>query len=325
MGGSKIAALVDGADHRRLGWAQVATDVSSPEATLDCIAAAVEEALADAPATLADVAAIGIGIPGRVQPDSGLVETAVNLHWRQLRAGPLLAARFGVPCQLANDARAAALGAYQVGDEQRFQNWAYISVGTGIAGGLILRGQLWRGPNGMAGEIGHVIVRPDGPLCACGLNGCLEAMAAGPAITRQAQALLRARPAIPGHGQSLLDAPGPLTTARVYQAARYGDALASSVTHQAGRYLAQAVHSLVMTCDVERVVFGGGVAAAGSAFIDPISGEIERLRQASPLAAEALRPGLIGLGPLGHEAGLWGALALAERGLAERGLTEHKG
>src|SRR5205823_13868902 len=129
----------------------------------------------------------GLGIPGRVQPATGLVESAVNLRWRQLPAGPLLAERLGVPCHLENDARAAALGAYQTGDERRFQNWAYISVGTGIAAGLILRGQLYRGPNGMAGEIGHTVVLPGGPRCACGLSGCLEAIAAGPAILREAR------------------------------------------------------------------------------------------------------------------------------------------
>ena len=317
VGGSKIAAMVAGAGHRRLGWAQVATDVSATARTLDGIVAAVEQALAAVPATLADVAAIGLGIPGRVRPASGLVESAVNLRWRQLPAGPLLAERFGVPCRLENDARAAALGAYQAGDEQRFQNWAYISVGTGIGGGIILRGQLWRGPNSMAGEIGHVIVNPDGPRCACGLHGCLEAVAAGPAILREARARLESGQARKTRGQSLLDAPGPLTTTRVYEAARNSDALALGVTRLAGRYLAQAVHSLVMTCDVERVVFGGGVARAGSAFIDPIRDELERLRQASALAAEVLRPGLIGLVPLGYEAALWGALSLAERGLVE--------
>jgi glucokinase len=310
VGGSKIAALVAGADHRALGCAQVPTDVTSPEHTLDGIVAAIDEALAQAHASLRDVAAIGLGIPGRVQPDTGLVESAVNLRWRQLRVGPLLAERLGVPCRLENDAKAAAIGAYQTGDERRFQNWAYISVGTGIAAGLIQRGQLYRGPNGMAGEIGHTVVQPGGPRCACGLSGCLEAIAAGPAILREARTRLATTAKT--CGPSLLNAPGPLTTARVYEAACAGDTVARVVTRQAGWYLAQAVHSLVMTCDVERVVFGGGVARAGAAFLDPICEALDHLRQASPLAAEVLRPELIGLLPLGYEAALWGALALAE-------------
>ncbi len=317
MGGTKIAALVTGADHQPLGRATVATDVSAPERTLDSIIAAVTQALQAVPATLAEVAAIGLGLPGRVQPDTGLVESAVNLHWRQLAVGPLLAERLGAPCRLENDARAAALGAYAGADEQRFQNWAYVSVGTGIAAGLILHGRLYRGPHGMAGEIGHIVVQPGGPRCACGLAGCLEALAAGPAILRAARAGLASTHA--ARAPSLLDAPGPLTTARVYAAARAGEALALAVTRQAGGYLAQAVHSLVMTCDVERVVFGGGVAQAGAAFIDPIRAALDQLRQDSALAAEMLRPGLVGLVPPGHDVALWGAVALAEREMAEQG------
>jgi len=310
VGGSKIAVLV--ADSRRQPVAvfQQATDVTSPERTLDGIAAAVKQALARVPATLADVAAVGVGIPGRVQPSSGLVEAAVNLGWRRVLAGPELAERLGVPVRLENDARAAALGAYAAGDEQRYLHWAFISIGTGIAAGLILNGQLYRGPHGLAGEIGHVIVQPGGPRCVCGLSGCLEALAAGPSIVREARARLHRAP---GSGNpSLLEARGPLTTARVYQAASTGDALARVVTEQAGWYLAQAVLSLVMTCDIERVVFGGGVARAGSAFLNPISAGLDELRQASPVAAEVLRPGLIGLVPKDYEAALWGALALTD-------------
>jgi len=315
VGGTKIAALVAGAGRQALGCAQVATDVTSPERTLDGIVAAVERALAQAGARLSEVGAIGLGIPGRVQPKTGVVESAVNLHWRHLAVGPLLAKRLGVPCRLENDARAATWGAYLTANESRFQNWAYISVGTGIAAGLILGGQLHRGPNSMAGEIGHAVVQPGGPRCACGLSGCLEAIAAGPAILREARSRLETR--ANSCGPSLLSAPGPLTTARVYEAACAGDTLARVVTRQAGWYLAQAVHSLVMTCDVERVVFGGGVARAGAAFLDPICEALDHLRQASPLAAEVLTPGLVGLLPTGYEAALWGALALAETDITD--------
>jgi glucokinase len=310
VGGTKIAALVAGPDRQPLGRARVPTDVSTPERTLDSIAAAVAQALAQVPATLADVSAIGLGIPGRVRPDSGVVESAVNLRWRQLPAGPILSERFGVPCRLENDTRAAALGAYRAPGEQRFANWAYLSVGTGIAAALILHGQLYRGPNGMAGEIGHVVLAPAGPLCACGLRGCLEALAAGPAIVREARSRLAAAAA--ADEPSRMGEPGALTTERVYSAAAAGDELALAVTRQAGHYLAQAVHGLVMTCDVERVVCGGGVARAGAAFLDPLCEALEQLRQASPLAGEVLTPGLVGLVPAGYEVALWGALAIAE-------------
>jgi glucokinase len=317
VGGSKIAALVapaarPGADRQALGRAEVATDVTTPERTLDGIAEAVQLALAQAQAAWCDVAAVGLGIPGRVRPETGWVESAVNLRWRRLSVGPLLSERFGVPCFLENDSRAAALGAYQAPGEQRYQNWAYLSVGTGIASGLMLGGELYRGPNGMAGEIGHIVVAPDGPLCACGLRGCLETMAAGPAIVKHAQALLGAAPA--GHQPRWATQDGGLTTRRIYEAAAEGDELALAVTRQAGRCLAQAVHGLVMTCDVERVVFGGGVSRAGVPFLHPIIEALEQMRAASPLASEVLPADIVGLVPAEVEAPLWGALAVAERG-----------
>ena len=325
VGGSKIAALVAAglvagptgapADRQALGRAQVATDVTTPERTLDGIAEAVQLALAQAQAAWRDVAAVGLGIPGRVRPETGWVESAVNLRWRRLPVGQLLSERFGVPCFLENDSRAAALGAYQAPGEQRYQNWAYLSVGTGIASGLMLGGELYRGPNGMAGEIGHIVVAPDGPLCACGLRGCLETMAAGPAIVKHAQALLEAAPA--GRQPPWTVQAGGLTTRRIYEAAAEGDELALAVTRQAGRCLAQAVHSLVMTCDVERVVFGGGVSRAGAPFLHPIMEALEQMRSASQLAAEVLPADIVGLVPAEAEAPLWGALAVAERGYSK--------
>jgi glucokinase len=290
VGGSKIAALVAAPGGPALGRAEQPTDVTTPERTLDGIVAAVEQALRAAGAGPADLAAVGLGIPGRVRPERGLVESAVNLRWRCLAAGEILSARLGVPCYLENDARAAALGAHALPGERHFRHWAYLSVGTGLAGGLILDGRLYRGPNGMAGEIGHIVVEPGGEHCACGLDGCLETLVAGPAIARQARA----------------------ESARaVYAAAVNGDGIALAVTRRAGAYLARAVHGLVMTCDLERVVFGGGVARAGAAFLDPICDELERLRRASTLAAEVLRPGLVALAPPEAEVALWGALAVA--------------
>jgi glucokinase len=162
----------------------------------------------------------------------------------------------------------------------------------------------------MAGEIGHMIVAPDGPRCACGLRGCLEAVAAGPAIERAARAMVAARP--PAARPGPWDTPDALSAEQVYVAAAAGDELALAVTGQAGRYLAQAIHALVMTCDVERVVVGGGVARAGAAFLDPVLAALALLRQASPLAAEVLTPGLVGLVPAGYDAALWGAWALTE-------------
>ncbi len=170
----------------------------------------------------------------------------------------------------------------------------------------------------MAGEIGHMIVEPDGPRCVCGSRGCLEALAAGPAIARLGRLTARRS------GDSLLRDYPSITAGAVYQAARAGDPAAQEVTRKVGRYLALSIQQLVMTYDVERIVFGGGVSREGEAFLQPILNELERLRQDSALAREMLQPGMIGLLPRDYEAGAWGAVALASRCVPSAGHRQRK-
>jgi glucokinase len=189
------------------------------------------------------------------------------------------------------------------------QDLAYLSIGTGIAAGIILSGRLHRGAHGMAGEVGHMIMDPSGPRCGCGSRGCLEALTAGPAIAR-----LGAQAVAAGADTVLRDAQ-PLTAAAVYQAAAGGDAVALGITRQVGRRLAQALQQLVMAYDVERVVLGGGVARAGAAFLQPILEELARMRADSALAAEMLPAQMFHLLPPDYDAGTWGAVSLASVGL----------
>jgi len=215
----------------------------------------------------------------------------------------------GVPCFLENDVRTAALGVQRYDAGAAIQHLAYVSIGTGIAAGLILQGRLYTGAHGMAGEIGHMIVEPNGRRCTCGARGCLETVAAGPAIARLGQeAVATGRETSLRHSQ-------PLTAESVYRAAAAGDAVALEITERVGRHLGQALQGLVMTYDVERVILGGGVSHAGEVFLHPILRELESQRQASALAREMLAADMLCLLPPDYEAGLWGAIALAERGL----------
>jgi glucokinase len=304
VGGSKIAVLVAGPALGVRGRFALPTEVGSQEQAADVIGDAVGAALGDAGAALDRVAAVGIGVPGRVDPVSGTVSLAVNLGWNELPLGPQVEARLGTPVRLENDVRAAAYGLYErrvLGD---VADLAYLSVGTGVAAGIVLDGRLHRGARGLAGEVGHIVVDPAGPPCPCGLRGCLEVLAAGPAVAMRAATALRE-----GRPSSLPSA--DLTAADVYAAAAAGDPLASEIAADVGAHIARAVHLLVMAYDVEVVVLGGGVAGAGDAFLDPILRALDRLREASALAREVLRPGVIHLLPAGSEAGAWGAVALA--------------
>jgi glucokinase len=321
IGGSKIAVLVVDHDEQVLARRVAPTAAGAPDHAADEITAGITEALAAARGTTADIAAIGVGVPGRVDPLTGTVTLAVNLGWSDLPLGASLEQRFGRPCFVENDVRAAALGLHRrhiVGD---VDDLAYLAVGTGVSAGVVLDGRLHRGARGLAGEIGHVIVEPGGAVCACGQRGCLETLVSGSAIARLAREAIEAgRPtslatadpvAAGGAGAAGRAGVGAPTAVDVYRAAESGDPLATEIADAVGRRLAWAVHLLVMTYDVERVVLGGGVSHAGETFVRPIQRELDRMRAASALAREQLTPEIVELLPPGADAGAWGAVIIA--------------
>ncbi len=308
-GGTKVAVLVADAQGVALGRATFPTDLSSPENTVAGIATAIRETMAAAGARPDAVVAVGLGTPGRVDPQTGVVRNAVNLKWAAMPVGAMLTEALGMPCFLENDVRVAALGVQAHPAHAGVRDLAYLGIGTGIAAGIILNGRLHRGAHGMAGEIGHMIMDPVGPRCGCGSRGCLEALTAGPAIARLAAQAVAAGAA------TALRAAQPLTAAAVYQAAAAGDAVAQEITGQVGRRLAQALQQLIMAYDVERVVLGGGVARAGDGFLQPILAELARMRADSALAAEMLPAQRFHLLPADYDAGTWGAVSLASVGL----------
>ena len=182
---------------------------------------------------------------------------------------------------------------------------AYLGIGTGISAGVVIDGVLHRGSRGLAGEIGHVVLEPGRPRCACGLRGCFEALASGRGIGELAEAAIDAGEAtsLAGHR--------PATAVDVYREAVAGDAVARRIVEAAGRHVARAIHELVMTYDVRRVVLGGGVTHAGAPFLDPVTRALDELRAASELAREALPADVVHLLPPDADAGGWGGVILA--------------
>lgn len=299
IGGTKTAVLLVDRQGDPLSAIVRPTVTSNPEKLVDGVVAAVKEALEIARIDSNQIAGIGVAVPGLVDPIKGIVELAVNLNLRSYPLGQALSIALGAPTFLENDVRTAAMGAYQyVKRQEPIQHLAYLSVGTGIAAGVILEGRLYRGAHGMAGEIGHVIFEPDGPACGCDMPGCLEAVASGTAIARMGQ-------------EFLLETNGPVTAEIVYEAARKGHEEACGIVRQVSLYLARAIQLLIMTYDVEKVVLGGGVTRSGSTFIDPILDELDRLRSLSSLATAMLNSEKVTMLPPDYNAGTWGALTLA--------------
>ena len=313
VGGSKIAVLVTDRDLLVCSRHLVRTELGDPARAIDQIVEALDAGLAAAGARQADLAAIGVGVPGRVEATTGTVSLAVNLGWDRLPLGAALGARLGRPVRVENDVRAAAAGLYERRVLGRLEDLAYLSIGTGISAGVVLDGRLHRGPRGMAGEIGHVVLDPAGPACRCGLHGCFETLASGPAIAARAAGVLATG------RKSSLEACRPVTAIDVFEHAAAGDTVALEVVEGVGGWVARAVHELVMAYDVRRVAVGGGVASAGRTFLAPIERGLDRLRDASPLAAEALPRDVIELLGAEAETGTWGAVILARSALHVNG------
>lgn len=307
IGGTKTAALVVDENGRALGRAVRPTDVDTPSRLVAGTVEAVEMSLRDAGRTREALAAVGVGIPGQVDPADGTVRLAVNLNLREpypLRGA--LEDALGVPVALENDVRAAALGAFHWAcASEPLRSLAYLSIGTGISAGLVLDGRLHRGARGMAGEIGHIPFEPTGPRCVCGAYGCLEVFAAGPAIAAYAAAT------IPADGRAL-------TTNEVYTLAVEGHTAAQAAVGRAAGYLSRAVYLLLMTYDVEKVVLGGGVTRSGAAFEQPLRRAMDALRADSPLTASMMPDEKVVIIPSDYNVGVVGAVYLAPAPAPER-------
>ena len=188
---------------------------------------------------------IGVGIPGRVDADTGTVAHAVHLGLENLALGPLLAERFAVPVRVENDVNAAAVGAFHMLDMDVGQSMAYLNFGTGAAAGIVRHGSLWRGSGGNAGEVGHIPIDPLGPVCVCGQRGCLEMMASGSAVAR------------------LWPTPHPRPVRDLMDHADAGDERAGLVWGALITGIASGVRILVLAVDVDVVVLGGGLVSVG--------------------------------------------------------------
>lgn len=310
IGGSKVAVLVTAASGTVVGRELAPSVAADPDVAIGQIAAVIRSAVTAAGSTMDAVAAVGVGVPGRVERATGTVTFAVNLGWQHLPLGERLAAELGVPVAVENDVRTAAAGLHERAPFGRIDDLAYLSIGTGISAGIVLGGRLHRGVRGVAGEIGHVVLEPDGPRCACGLNGCFEALAAGSAIARAARDAV-----VSGETTSLAAVADP-SAEDVFSAAADGDPVATAIVDRATTWIARMVHALVLTYDVRLVAVGGGVSKAGDPLLDRIRAALDAICAGSPFARELLSETEVRLLSPDLEIGTWGAIALIDDGPA---------
>ncbi len=251
------------------------------------------------------VLGIGIAAPGPLDPRTGVVIAPPNLPgWNDVPLSDIMFETFDLPVFINNDANLAGLAEHRFGAGRGTLDMIYLTISTGLGGGIICGGQLLLGAHGLAGEPGHTIVDPGGPLCGCGNVGCLEAMAAGPGIARYAAELIRQ-----GRGSSLaghIASGGELTGEMVGEAAEAGDGVALEAVDRAAHYLGIGVLNLIHIFDPEIVILGGGVSKLGPLLFDPVRACV--LGQAM---APVQRETPIVPAALGDDVGLLGAVAWA--------------
>ena len=306
LGGTNIRAAVFDDGMEILGRSEMPTRAQeAADDVIHRIAACVREALERSSIAAEEVGGVGIGAAGLTDWRTGVVVLASNLGWKNVPLKERLEQELdGLRVEVDKDTNAAALAEARLGAGREFRHFLYVTAGTGIGGGLILDGALYRGATGGAGDIGHVVVDPGGPVCGCGGHGCVEVFSSGAGMVNRAREML----ADGAQAASSSMAVEGLTTETIFGSAEEGDAVAAQVVETAGRALGLALADYVNLNNPEAIVLGGGVVRAGRVYTDPVERELRR--RALPALGEVVKlvpPGL------GDDVGVVGAaLLLAE-------------
>ncbi|NMA63813.1 MAG: ROK family protein [Syntrophomonadaceae bacterium] len=309
LGGTKILTGLADADGRLVAEVEVATCAEQGSAAVvGRMAETVKQLLEQVGAEEEELAGMVAASPGPLNPVTGVVYYPPNLGWCEFPLREALADIFPVPIEIENDASLAALAEYRYGYGGRYDPLLYMTVSTGVGGGIVIDGSIYHGAGGAAGEFGHMKLLPDGPLCGCGCRGCLETLASGTAMARQARELAER-----GQGKRMLElagnCPEEITARTVGEVARGGDAEAGEIILRTGRWLGIGLANLVNIFDPAAIVLGGGAALGlGALLLDPAREEMKRQVMRGLGKKTEILPA-----KLGGRSGLLGCLALAEQ------------
>ena len=291
VGGTKISAALICSSGEIIQCQTIPTDIRSAEVILAQIESLISHILRTSSESL-EVKGIGIGLPGAIDNELGIALYASNLPWNNTPIVGCLQAKFDLPVYIHNDASAAALGEKWFGQGQFYNNFVYLSIGTGIGSGIIINKQLIQANRGLSSEVGHMIIIPGGPICPCGSRGCLEALASGSAIAKRMRVLTN---------QADLNA----SATDVINAAQKGDIYAVQVLEETAQNLAIAVVNIWRLLAPERIILGGGVMQAGQALLLPIQCFIKEITSGRSLPSDFIclsdlmgNSGVLGAGSL---------------------------
>ncbi len=307
LGGTKIVTSVVEAGGRMLSRDYSVTPAArGREAVIQAIIESARRTLQEAGISSSELTAVGIGAPGLSNPGSGVLYTSPNLPgWQDVPLRDIIARELGSKAYLTNDANAAAIGEFYYGAGKGASNFVYITVSTGIGGGIIINGELYTGPTGTAGEVGHMVIDDNGPLCKCGNRGCWETLASGRALAAEARRLIKK-----GTTSTILELAGgaidKVNAEAIHRAALAGDKLASQLIARAAYYLGVGLANLINIFNPEVIVIGGGLANIGDRLLLPAYQEAGR--RAFKQSYQAVR---FARAELGQNSGVIGAAAYA--------------
>lgn len=301
LGGTKISAAIADLNGNVIFQTTLPTNAQEgEESVLGRMISVIETLLEKSNKTIEEVVSIGIGSPGPLDAKKGIIITTPNLPFRNCDIVSPIKNKFNVPVYLDNDANVAAIGEFMLGAAKGTENMVYITVSTGVGGGAVINGKIYRGNTSNALEIGHTTILPDGPRCNCGNHGCVEALASGTAIAK------RAKEAIERGLDTTLANYENVTSYEVFREAEKGDIVATDILDRSLNYLGICVANTITSFDPEMVVIGGGVSKGGDIVFERVQQVVnERCFKAMAEACKIVPAGL------GTDAGVIGAVALA--------------
>lgn len=307
LGGTKIfAAIISSKGQVMAGKRSLTLADEGPEVVIKRIFSAIDHLLSQRKINPSQLYAISIGAAGAIDYEKGLVTSSPHLPgWHDVPLRDIIKEEYRVNTFLINDASAAALGEHHFGAGQGINNLIYLTVSTGIGGGIIINGRLYSGASGSAGEIGHITIDVNGPRCSCGNSGCLEALVSGTAVAKETIRRIRQ-----GERSTLTEIVGGkienITAEKVGAAAQDGDSLASEVILRAATYLGVGLANLVNIFNPEMIIIGGGIAKMGDLLLNPARQVVrERAFQLSTQAVQIVPA------QLGDNTGVLGAAVFA--------------
>ena len=323
LGGSKtLAAVVDSQGRIVSSHESVTPATKGPEAVIQCIVDSARGALEQSRVTMSEISAVGIGAAGISNPEAGILFTSPNLPGlREVLLADIIKERLGKRTFIINDANAAALGEFYYGAARDARNFIYITISTGIGGGIIVDGKIYTGAIGIAGEVGHMTIDDNGPICNCGNKGCWETLASGTALSREAKLRISkgAKTSILEYAEDNIE---NVTPPAIHCAAEKGDKLAKELIAQTGYYVGVGLASLINIFNPELIVIGGGLSNIGDMLLGPAFKTVEK--RAYKEAFQAVRFASAELG--GNSAVIGAAtFALREMKRLQRGRKSRKG